>query len=165
DMLDVGVPEEVSVTTNGTVLHDRAEDYLRDLRMHPIVSVDGTAPGTVEAIRVGVDGARLWQHIDRVQQISEETGAGMTLSFCLMVESWPEVGGFLEEVDRRGEGVYPNVVRVQAPEVHSLRSLDQVELRTILGHLRDERGRADPRSSDVLRVWQEVLDWVEVLSR
>ena len=81
-LIELGLTPEVTVTTNGTLFNDRVAHYVRELRMHPNISVDGMEAETIEAIRVGVDAQRLWHNIDRFQELAEEAGNGMTLSFC-----------------------------------------------------------------------------------
>lgn len=162
DMVEVGVPDEVAVTTNATVLTAQAEAYLVGLRMHPIVSVDGITAETLESIRVGVEAEALWRNVDRIQSLVEQIGNGMTLTFCLVPGNWHEMGRFLAEADRRG--VYPNVVRVEAPPDHSLTGLTRDELGRIHGALADERQQASGLSQDSARIWQEVLDWTASLA-
>ena len=58
-MLRDGLRPEVSVTTNATIFNENVARYVSELRMHPIISVDGMRPETLEAIRVGVDAAPL----------------------------------------------------------------------------------------------------------
>ncbi|MFM7069899.1 MAG: radical SAM protein, partial [Actinomycetes bacterium] len=113
-LIDQGLRPEISVTTNGTVFNDQVEHYVRELRMHPNVSVDGVTAETLESIRVGVRSDQLWHNIDRFQTLGEETGTGMTLSFCLLSTNWREVVPFLHEADRRR--VNCNVIFVHQPE-------------------------------------------------
>jgi hypothetical protein len=132
-MLELGVPAQVAVTTNATIWNERVEHYVRSLRMHPIISVDAVSHDVFESVRVGADGARVWRNVDRFGAVAEETGAGMTLSFCLMPQTWRELGPFLLEVERRG--VSGNVILVNQPAHCDLTKLPTAELRSVVREL------------------------------
>jgi molybdenum cofactor biosynthesis enzyme MoaA len=132
-LIELGLTPEVTVTTNGTLFNDRVAHYVRELRMHPNISVDGMTAETIEAIRVGVDAERLWHNIDRFQELAEQAGNGMTLSFCLMPMNWREVLPFLAEADRRQLNC--NVIFVNQPQQYDLLRLPREELAEILAEL------------------------------
>lgn len=132
-LIELGLTPEVTVTTNGTLFNDRVAHYVRELRMHPNISVDGMAAETIEAIRVGVDAERLWHNIDRFQELAEQAGNGMTLSFCLMPMNWREVLPFLAEADRRQLNC--NVIFVNQPQQYDILRLPREELAEILAEL------------------------------
>ena len=145
---------EISVTTNGTIFNERVEHYVRELRMHPNVSVDGVDPDTLESIRVGVDAEVLWNNIDRFQVLAEEAGNGMTLSFCLVQSNWREVGPFLVEADRRGLNC--NVIFVNQPSRYDLLQLPVPELEAVIAELSGTR--PDLATGEARRAWDEVLE-------
>ena len=153
-LIELGTGPEVTVTTNGTILNDDVERYVRELRMHPNVSVDGLDPGTLESIRVGVDTVRLWRNVDRFQELAEEAGNGMTLSFCLMSVNWRQLVPFLEEADRRR--VHVNVILVNQPQRFDLLQLPTDELRSISERL----DAASPRitGESAVDAWRSVTD-------
>ncbi|CAB4553728.1 unannotated protein [freshwater metagenome] len=101
--------------------------------MHPNISVDGMEADTIEAIRVGVDAERLWRNIDQFQELAEQAGNGMTLSFCLMPMNWREVLPFLAEADRRQLNC--NVIFVNQPQQYDLLRVPREELIEILAEL------------------------------
>ncbi len=151
-LIDLGTGPEVTVTTNGTVLNDEVVRYVRELRMHPNVSVDGVTPETLEAVRVGVDAGRLWRNIDVFQELADEAGNGMTLSFCLMTVNWRELVPFLVEADRRA--VNCNVILVNQPRRFDLLQQPAEELAVVL----DELTTASPSLAGAAAVaWDEVV--------
>ena len=153
-LIDIGHVPEVSVTTNGTLFNDHVERYVRELRVHPNISVDGMRADTLESIRVGVDAERLWRHIDRFQELAEVAGNGMTLSYCLMGANWREVLPFLLEADRRA--VNCNVIFVNQPPEYDLLRTPVHELAEIYRELSSNRPQF--RTSEPERVWHELLD-------
>lgn len=156
-LLELGVDCEVSVTTNGTIWNDRVERYLRDLRMHAIVSVDGMTPATFEAIRVGARFDQVWENVDRIEAVTSDTGEGMTLSFCLMPQNHHELGAFLLETQRRD--CNPNVILVNQPEEHDLTRLPLDELQAIVDDLEREGRDLEPSLDGPHRnEWRQALD-------
>lgn len=149
-LIELGTGPEVTVTTNGTILNDDVERYVRELRMHPNVSIDGMDPDTLESIRVGVDAGRLWRNVDRLQELADEAGNGMTLSFCLMTVNWRELVPFLQEADRRELNC--NVILVNQPQRYDLLQLPHDELARV-----DEAlgGLAPELSGAAAVAWEE----------
>ena len=152
-LIERGLTPEVSVTTNGTIYNENVEHYVRELRMHPNISIDGMDPDTLESIRVGVDANALWRNIDRFQALADEAGNGMTLSFCLMQSNWRDIAPFLREVDRRGLNC--NVIFVNQPHRFDLLRLTRDELSTV----RRELARSEPDlvTPEPQRIWREIL--------
>ncbi|WP_254126846.1 hypothetical protein [Aquihabitans sp. G128] len=111
---------------------------------------------TLESIRVGVHAPTIWRNVDRFQALGEESGKGITLSFCVMADNWRETLPFLLEADRRG--VNGNVIFVNQPHRHDLLRLPRHELEAVLAELAPLP--APFRSELVGRNWQEVLDRV-----
>jgi len=126
-MVRDGINCDVTVTTNGTILNDRVATYVRALRMSVNVSVDAVDHDLLRAIRVGVDPASLWRNIDEFGSITEEVGATLTMSFCLMSTNWHQLPAFLAEVRRRD--ATPNVIWVGGPQHHGIFSLPPEDLR------------------------------------
>lgn len=146
-LLETGHRPEISVTTNGTILNKNVERYLRELRMEPIISIDGMTAPTQESIRVGSSALRVWRTVDRVQLIAEEVGLTASISMCFMVENWREALPFLEEADRRG--INGTLIFVNQPHRHDVLRLPMVELEAVLRELEskpvDFKGPLAPR--------------------
>jgi hypothetical protein len=154
-MIAAGSGTEVCVTTNGTVWNDQVDRYLRELRMDVIMSVDAVDADLLESIRVGVDASAFWKNVDRFQSAATASGAGLTLSMCLMRSNWSQLGPFLHEVERRC--VNPNIVWVWVPSSMDLLRLPSPELATVLRELESQRGSAPSESPASANIWEEVL--------
>lgn len=155
-MLDLGVDCEVVVTTNATTWSPRVERYVRDLKMHVVASVDGMTSATLESIRVGVHHEQMWTNIDHLQRVTEETGRGLTISWCLVPQNVQELGDFFVETTRRG--CYANVVIVNQPPAYDLTYLPPDDLRRIVQDLNtDRRGRGPDLSGDARRTWRDTV--------
>ncbi|HYF45656.1 MAG TPA: radical SAM protein [Acidimicrobiales bacterium] len=155
-LIELGVDCEVSVTTNGTVWGSDVERYVRALGMDVIVSVDGITAATFEGIRVGAAFDQVWENVDRFQAVVEDTGAGLTLSFCLMPQNHHELAGFLLETQRRG--CHPNVILVNQPQIHDLTRLPIPEQDRIVAELRGRDGELTHRlTGRHLSEWRRVL--------
>lgn len=155
-MLELEVRCETSVTTNATIWNARVERYLRDLRMHAIVSVDGMTAATLESIRVGVHFDQLWNNIDRIQQVTSDTGRGMTLSWCLMPQNCNELGGFLVEAERRA--CSSNVVWVNQPAAFDLNRLPLDERERIASELEAQDAEVEDQLTGIRRsTWRACM--------
>lgn len=152
-LIDQRLTPEVTLTTNATIFNDNVERYVSELQIHPIISVDGMAPETLESIRVGVVAEKLWTNIDHFQRVVESFGRSMTLSFCLMTVNWREALPFLVETERRGVGC--NIIFVNQPGRFDLLQLPHHELVEIHQEL-----AALPtafRTPEPDRAWRELL--------
>lgn len=128
----------VRVTTNVTVWSDAVERYLRDLRMHVALSIDGATAETYEAVRVGARYERVVTVRDRILAVAAETGAYVHLNYCLLRANWHEVGAFFAQADALD--LDANVIPVHEPADHSLFTLDLAALDPIVAALEAEDG-------------------------
>ena len=156
ELLRTGDRPELCVTTNGTVWSRSVERYVRELSMDVMISVDAVDPATLEAIRVGVDARRLWANVDRFQATVEATGQKLVLSFCLMAQTWAELGAFLTEAHRRG--VEPHVIWVDGPANFNLLTMPKPELQTALGQLEAESRRWTRLGPVGQHIWDDALE-------
>ncbi|MCU1368931.1 MAG: Molybdenum cofactor biosynthesis enzyme [Ilumatobacteraceae bacterium] len=153
-LIDQGLHPEVKITTNGTIFNERVEHYLTELRVHPIISVDGTTPEVLESIRVGVESTRFWSNVDRIQAVSAAVATSVTLSFCLVQSNWREVLPFLREAERRG--VWTSILFVNQPDEHDVLRLPHDELVAIHRELAAAPVGFDHRP-DLAQEWATVL--------
>jgi hypothetical protein len=79
----------------------------------------------------------------------------VSLTYCLMVENWTELGEFLRFADERGCGVFVNTVR--QPPRHSLYHLPTDDLRAVVEHLEREGERREEDLGLNAHVWHEQL--------
>ncbi|HYF45655.1 MAG TPA: radical SAM protein, partial [Acidimicrobiales bacterium] len=160
-MVEVGASPECNVTTNGTVLTPRVKATLRSLPFSIAVSVDGTTPETVEAVRVGADHGKLLDHVAWFRDHCERSGTSFWLTFCLMRHNWHEFADFLAWADQLGAAVAVNTV-VYPPDA-SLFRLPLAELDAVLGGLEDGARPLDlnahvwAEETDRLRQWRNTL--------
>jgi MoaA/NifB/PqqE/SkfB family radical SAM enzyme len=126
DLLELAPGCSVSVTTNGTVMSPDVERYVRDLRMHVVVSIDGASPEANEAIRVGTDHQQVLANIHRFVELTAEVGSSVSLSFCLMTVNWQELAPLLDLAE--GLGVSVDVIWVNQPHRFDLLELPEKEL-------------------------------------
>jgi molybdenum cofactor biosynthesis enzyme MoaA len=134
-MIRDGARPDCNVTTNGTVWTRRMVEVMDRLPFSVGISVDGTRPETVEAIRAGASHATILANLDRFR----DHATSVSLTFCLMVENWRELADFCRFADERECDVYVNTVR--QPPRHSLHHLPPAELAAIVDEL--ERRRDD----------------------
>ena len=94
-MLELGVPDEVEVTTNATVWSDRLARYVCELEVDVTVSIDGLTAETNEATRVGVDHAAMLRNVAAMRREMEPFGGRLSINFCLMTHNCHELGDLL----------------------------------------------------------------------
>ncbi len=143
----------VTVTTNGTQWNDRVEHYVRELRMHVILSVDGTTAATVESIRSGAEFDRLQENIERFRAATAEAGGSLVLNYCLMPQNWHEFGDFLVAAESRS--LHVHAIPVVAPRQFDLLHLSTNELTTVVGQLERQDGPIRARLIRNGDVWGE----------
>jgi MoaA/NifB/PqqE/SkfB family radical SAM enzyme len=155
-MTATGSTAECNVTTNGTQWGRRVEAVLEQLPFSVGISMDGVRRRTIESIRAGVSYDRLMANLDRFLAYRDRRGLSLSLTFCLMVDNWEELGAFLRFADERDCGVYVNTVR--QPPRHSLFHLPSAELRLVVDRLERESAVLRPRLTLNAHVWDEQLD-------
>lgn len=154
-MVATGSTAECNVTTNGTQWSPRVEAVLEQLPFSIGISMDGVRRETVESIRVGVSHERLMANVDRFLDYRDRGGRSVSLTFCLMVDNWEELGEFLLFADERSCDVYVNTVR--QPPRHSLFHLPVGDLRMIVARLERQGERVAGRLGRNAGVWWEQL--------
>jgi MoaA/NifB/PqqE/SkfB family radical SAM enzyme len=156
-MIATGTSAECNVTTNGTQWTPRMERVLDELPFSVGISIDGASAATVESIRVGAGHGRILRNVDRFLTLRDRKGTSISLTYCLMVENWRELGPFLRFADERDCDVYVNTVR--QPPVHSLYHLSRPDLAAVVGEL----DRTHDEVADALGRNREV--WIEQTGR
>lgn len=142
DLLATQATAEVRVTTNGTHLTERGAAYVRDLRMHVLVSIDAIDPDAYRAIRIGAEIDRVLANLDRFQQLTSEAGASTSLVFCLMDRNVDQLRPVLLEAERRALEV--EIIWVDSPAPFDLRRAAPEHLAQAVAQL--EAGDATVRS-------------------
>ena len=128
-MLRLDAVPRIGITTNGTVVGERVERYLRSLRMDVSVSIDGTTAATNEAIRIGVDHEQVREHLDWFRRVTASYGGTVRVNFALQQQNWTELADLLVDAESRDIDVWLSIVRF--PLDRSLLALPRSELARI----------------------------------
>lgn len=156
-MIEQRVTPRVHVITNGTQWNPRIERVLEALPMEVSVSIDGTTPATVEAVRVNAKFATVMANTARFHEYTRRRGTRMSLMFCLMRQNWREFGAYLRLADGMDVDVDLNVV--VDPVDCSLHTLPASALAEVVTALEREGERE--RFDDLPRngwVWRRSLE-------
>ncbi|MFZ4432497.1 MAG: glycosyltransferase [Microthrixaceae bacterium] len=129
-MAEVGGPERMQVTTNGTIWNDRVEMVLDRFAVDITVSVDAVTPEAYEMIRVGADHAVVLANVVRFRDRCRAAGTEFRLCFCLMSTNWAELPGYLAWADELGAEVSVNVVSDPGLALHDLPVAELEAVRT-----------------------------------
>jgi len=162
-LLEQGSSAEVKVTTNATIWNDRVEAYARGLAISPIVSVDALDTELLERLRIGVDAAAVWRNVDRFQEVADESGAGLTFSYCLMRSNWQELAPLLSEAERRGAWVHVSLVTQPAHE--SLLAMGRPQLKDVLARMTTQGETLHLTDPSRQAAWDQALAWVRHCGR
>lgn len=119
-MAEVGGPERMQVTTNGTVWTDRVAEVLERWSFDVTVSVDGASAEMYEAIRGGSDFEQVVRNVGRLRDVCRAKGTELRLCFCLMDRNWHELAPFLRWADELGAEVSINLVSDLGLALHDL---------------------------------------------
>jgi len=148
-------PPSCHVTTNGTVWTPRMEALLERVPMSFAVSLDGATAATVESIRRGADFGTVMANLDRFQEHAARHGTDVTLTYCLMVDNWHELGDFLLLAEARGVETFVNTVIT--PFRLSVYKLPRPQLRAVIEELEARSPVLEPRLVRNLGVWRDQL--------
>ncbi len=132
---------ELSITTNATIVPDRAWRLLEGLRAHIAVSLDAVDPVTFETIRKKARFDQVMANVESLLAYTRRRGTSLSLAVCPMTHNWrrlPEVLAFCTE--RQISLHFNTVLR---PPGASLASLADDELAEVIEHLERFRPAAD----------------------
>ncbi len=119
-MAQVGGPERMQVTTNGTVWTDRVAQVLDRWSFDVTVSVDGASAEMYESIRGGSDFDQVVRNVGRLREACRAKGTEFRLCFCLMDRNWHELAPFLAWADELEAEVSINLVSDLGLALHDL---------------------------------------------
>jgi MoaA/NifB/PqqE/SkfB family radical SAM enzyme len=123
-MAEVGGPDRMQVTTNGTVWTDRVAEVLDRWSFDVTVSIDGASAQMYEAIRGGSDFEQVVRNVGRLRDVCRAKGTELRLCFCLMDRNWHELAPFLRWADELGAEVSINLVSDLGLALHDLPAAD-----------------------------------------
>lgn len=129
-ILRVNPDIRVHITTNGTVLNERAKRILRQLKVGIVLSLDSIAPDTYAAIRRGGQLERVLQHFEFFKEITNSNNTYLSLAVCPMIQNWKEIPGLLRFATAQGCSIHFNTV--VNPAAYSLYNLETSALREVV---------------------------------
>jgi hypothetical protein len=116
----------VSITTNGTVIPERAFAALADLRSNICLSIDSLDPVNYARIREHGSLDVVLANFERWHRYASERGTAVSISVCPMSYNWRDLPEFLRFSERHGAPLYFNTV--VRPWAASLAGLPHEEL-------------------------------------
>jgi molybdenum cofactor biosynthesis enzyme MoaA len=154
-LIALGRPGDVHVTTNGTIGGERVENYLQTLRMDVAVSIDAATKETFEAIRVGASFDEVIANRDRFLQITRANNRTLAVNFCLMTNNWHELHLMCLEADRID--VPLQVIPVFYPAEFSPMCLPDDEVAAIVERLEGIGADVRPELGRNREVWDSTV--------
>ena len=128
---------ELSITTNATILPERARELLEELRVNFAVSLDGFTPATYEAIRKNARFDEVMSNVEYLIDYTRRRGTTLSLAICPMTYNWRELPALLEFCERRKLALHFNTVL--RPAEASLGGLPPAELAGVIDYLESFR--------------------------
>lgn len=161
-LIELGAEPQVFVTTNGTVLNERVERYLRQLRMRIAVSVDAVTPELFESIRVGAEHATTFENIGRLRELTTLNGGELNVNTCIMRQNIGELPDILRWADGLDAAV--RLIWVDYPRSMSLAAGRADELRRVLAALEARDAEMTSTLGRNAAVWAEAIRLLEALA-
>lgn len=142
----------LSITTNGTVIPDRAFAALADLRSHICLSIDSLDPDNFARIRKNASLDVVLANFERWRRYTRERDTVLSLAVCPMTYNWRDLPAFLAFADRHEVPVsFNTVVR---PWGASLANLRLEELDEVIAYLLAHSPEANSAHADA---WSSVI--------
>jgi MoaA/NifB/PqqE/SkfB family radical SAM enzyme len=120
----------VHITTNGTILNQRAKNILEQLKVGIILSMDSLNPETYAQIRVGAGYERVMQNLFYFKELTKARHTDFTIAACPMVSNWQGLPDLLSFTNKHDILLHFNVV--WSPEQLSLKSLPETKLSEVV---------------------------------
>lgn len=132
---------ELSITTNATIVPDRARELLEKLRAHIVVSLDAVDAATFESIRKNARFDRVMANLEDLLAYTRRRKTDFTLAVCPMTYNWRQLPALLEFCAERRINLHFNTL-LKPPEA-ALAALPEYELAEVIEHLESHRPTAD----------------------
>lgn len=120
----------ILVTTNGTILNNKAKQILEKGRFGLIVSIDSLSNEVYEKIRINADFDIVMQNLMYFKNICNRNNEILYITICPMTVNWRDIPELLHFAEKHKFGIYFNTVFW--PEHLSLTSLNSKELQNIV---------------------------------
>ena len=155
--LDHRIP--CNVTTNGTILTTKVERVMEELPFSFVVSIDGSTPETLEAVRVGVAWDSLMANIPKMLAYTRDRGTHFHLSTCALQQNWQELPDIFRIAAYLG---VPLAVQPVLDQRFGLHRLPTDELIGVARTLEAETASLEQTlDAENLGVWNGFVAWLD----
>lgn len=126
----------VHITTNATVLNNKAKGLLERMNSHIILSMDSIVKDTYEQIRKNAKFDRVWEHLQYFLEYTRRKKTQISMAVCPITLNWHEMPDLVRYCNQEGIKVFFNTV--YRPEGYTLELLPTDKLEEIVNQLDDE---------------------------
>ncbi|MCP4122209.1 MAG: twitch domain-containing radical SAM protein [Bacteroidetes bacterium] len=150
----------VHITTNATVLNNRAKNLMEAMRCGIILSLDSIEKDTYEAIRVNASYDRVMENVQYFDSYFRRKNTWMSLAVCPMTKNWKEIPQLVDYCNERKYSIFFNTVF--RPEEYSIRYLPSRLIRHIAEYLENNL----PESNSIKELPQQnILNYKDLISQ
>ena len=148
---------QLAITTNATILPERARALLEEIRVNFVVSLDGFTAATYETIRKNARFEVVMANLEYLLDYTRRRGTEFSIAICPMTYNWREIPALLEFCEGRKIGLHFNMVL--KPFEASLGGLPPDELAEVIDYLESVRpsGEAECGRTNQ-RHWEGLLN-------
>lgn len=132
-ILEINPRIKVYITTNGTVLNNRAKEILSKLNVFIVLSIDSMNPATYEEIRVGAKFNKVHENLSYFKELTSRKKTKLTIAACPMIKNYKDLPGLLEYCNVNK--IFLRFNTLWMPEELSFRSLSSQKLEEVIAFL------------------------------
>lgn len=129
----------VHITTNATILNNRAKTLLDQLNCHIVMSMDSIVKETYEQIRINAKFDRVWEHLQYFLAYCRRKNTQMSMAVCPITLNWHEMADLVRFCNTEGIEVFFNTV--YRPETYTLELLPSNKLVEVVAHMDEEEAK------------------------
>ena len=119
----------ISITTNGTILNERALSLLNKLNCGIVMSIDSLQKDTYEKIRVNAKFEVVMQNFESLYNYTKKKNTFMSMAVCPIVENWKEIPDIVGFCNNKNIAIFFNTVFF--PKEQTLRNYNSAKLEEI----------------------------------
>jgi MoaA/NifB/PqqE/SkfB family radical SAM enzyme len=120
---------KIAITTNGTILNERALLLLKKLNCGIVMSIDSLQKDTYEKIRVNAKFDVVMQNFEWLYNYTRQKNTFMSIAVCPMVANWREIPELLEYCNNKDIAICFNTVFF--PREQTLRTFNSEQLKDV----------------------------------
>jgi hypothetical protein len=109
-MIRINPSIKISLTTNGSILNEKVEEYLGKLHFNIAVSIDSLQSGTYHLIRRGGDLSQMLEHFKYFRDYAKRIGTSLSIKTCPMRQNILEMPEIVAFADANKVPVFFNTV-------------------------------------------------------